>query len=324
MIRALPLLPLSLVALALCPFEELRFAPRQGATLRTTCEGEAHLELVSMEMTVDGAAHGGMPVPEVSLEWRSELVFLDRHEEVDEGRVTRLERTYEALAETTDRSISAHEGDEQETLEAESDLEGRTVLFTWDADDEEYATAFEGDEGDSDLLEGLAARIDLADFLPEDEVAEGDEWEVPVEAMRAVLEPGGDLQLVSEEEGEGGPDTDLGEELDGSVRATLRGSREEDGRTLAVIGLEVEVEGVEERPLADGTGEETSEQEFDLSGELTWDGEAGRLHALELTGELRLRVVTRRDVDMGDQSFEVVQASELAGECALRMRVEPQ
>ena len=123
-------------------------------------------------MTVDGGSHGEMPKPELSIELVESNTFLDRCAAVEDGRVTKLVRTFEKLSEERDERIVEGEASEEQTAEAHSELQGETVEFTWDADEGEYSAEFEGGEGDSKLLEGLVAELDLCAFLPQGAVEE--------------------------------------------------------------------------------------------------------------------------------------------------------
>jgi hypothetical protein len=90
-----------------------------------------------------------------------------------------------------------------------------------------------------------------------------------------------------------------------------------------VIALEVELTAASEKELEDGSGEERQESQYELTGELLWLSGAGRLHALELTGEQVVRVVARREVEMSGQDFETVRTLELQGPLSLRLLAEP-
>lgn len=314
--------PLCLSAALLAPQEELRFAPVAGQTVAITYEREGNLELTDMAFSIDGAEHGGMPQPELSLEIRERSVFLDRYEAVADGRVTRLVRGYEELSARRVESITADDGSESNESEAESELEGRSVVFRWDEDEQAYAPAFEDGEGDADLLEGLRARLDLHELLPDEPVEEGDAWAVPAGALGLVLAPGGDLKLMVEGRSISEGDDQLARSLEGDVRAVFRGAREEDGVEVLVIELEVEVEASLERELEDEGGEERQENEYELAGELLWQSAAGRFRSLELTGRVTSRIVTERLVEMGEREFQTQRTLELAGDVAYRLRAE--
>jgi hypothetical protein len=59
--------------------------------------------------------------------------------------------------------------------------------------------AFDGDaKGKAELLTDLEEDLDLRGFLPTAEVKEGDSWKIPVEAVKALLRPGGDVKLRPE------------------------------------------------------------------------------------------------------------------------------
>ena len=68
---------------------------------------------------------------------------------------------------------------------ASSALEGETVMFEWDEDEEAYEVTSDADDG---LLADLRMDIDFAGFLPDGAVDEGDEWELQPDAYRKVID----------------------------------------------------------------------------------------------------------------------------------------
>jgi hypothetical protein len=309
-----------LLALALplfAPQDALRCAPEKGLALRKVFECKGELELVAQEMTVDGASHGDMPKPELSIELNEELAFLDRCAQVEGGRATEIVRTYEKLSETGTQRTASSEGSDEQTVNAESELEGETVVFTWDADAKEWDAAFEGGEGDSKLLEGLQAELDLCAFLPPGPVAEGESWDVPATAFAALICPGGDLKLRTEEGEERNTEVQLARNLQGKIRATL-GATGEDG--LARIDLELELSARAERELEDGSGNQNQTNEYELSGALEWRRAAGHFEGIELAGKVHSTILSARDAEMGGNKFHVERTLEFAGDVSYRLR----
>jgi hypothetical protein len=310
---------LALLLPAIAPEDPLRCAPQEGLVLRKVFEREARLELTALEMTVDGGSHGEMPKPELSIELAESNTFLDRCAAVEDGRVTKLVRTFEKLSEERDERIVEGEASEQQTASAHSDLQGETVEFTWDSGEGEYSAEFEGGEGDSKLLEGLVAELDLCAFLPQGEVEEGASWDVPASAFGSLLCPGGDLKLVAEGQLEHGAELELARSLQGTIRATLRAA---DEQGLARIDLELELSARAERELEDDSGSERQSNAYQLSGELAWNSADGHFQSIELTGTVRSSIVTAREVEMGGRDFTTERSLEFAGDVTYRLRAE--
>lgn len=306
----------------------LSFHAEEGTRVVRTLDFELEMEMESMSMTV-----GGNEVPsdhtdgaEMTMRESTHLVVIDEYGPLEEGRPATLRRTYEELGGETGSTSSGPGGDAESSSDKSSDLEGATVLFTWDADEEEYSAEFE-EGGDADLLDGLEEDLDLRGFLPAGEVAEGDTWQTDLEPFRRVFEPGGDLSLVSEDAARAEVDALLTENLEGEVRITYIGTRDEDGVEVAVLQLEIEAE-TEAQTSAAGPGDGEIEQlvtmEFELEGELTWALEAGHLHAFEVAGDLTAEMTNTSDFNSGDQVLEFVQTMSFEGEVsyALSVRAE--
>jgi hypothetical protein len=255
---------------------------------------------------------------------------------VDSKR-TVFDREYEELGLNWSIEITPPfgEGTNEETS-GESELEGATVRFTWDADDEEFTSAFpEGEDGDEDLLEGLTAEFPWASYLPEEGVEADDEWNIAPEALIQTIELGGDMSLTDDQEGmpsamgqiRGGMD----EDWDGEMTATLVGVTEVDGRAQAAISIEVDV-SIER----DNTEEARAEMEqpddlpegavipdlesmeiettFEGEGTLVWDVDGGYLVSLELELEIESIQTVQLVVEFGGQSMDIEQVMVFEGE----------
>ena len=191
------------------------------------------------------------------------------------------------------------------------------MLFTWDADARDWGAAFEGGDGDSKLLEGLQAEFDLCAFLPPGPVAEGESWEVPAAAFAALICPGGDLKLRTEQGEDRNTEVQLARTLQGKIHATL-GSAGEDG--LARIDLELELSARAERESEDGAGSEHQTNEYELSGALEWRRAAGHFEGIELAGKVRSTIVKAHDSEMGGRQFHVESTLQFAGDVTYQLR----
>lgn len=313
--------------------DELAFGVAPQTTLVRTLASTLSIELTSMALTLDGEELPAEALGEFDMrvERKEEYVVTDVFETVGGGRPLRWLRTFDQLGGNEHTRFSSEEGEDQNEREFESALEGQRVLFTWDEDSADFEAAFPaGTEGDTELLAGLDADMDLLRFLPQGAVDEGDSWQVEPAAFACILDPGGDLALESEtDEAQDSADQDeqLRANLGGTIAATYRGTREQDGRRLAVIELvaDTNTHAEDSGPMEDDPESHATnrvEAEFRLRGELLWDLENGHAFALELSGENEFRMVQTLDGQLEGESYEQVQTMVFAGNSDYSMRFE--
>jgi len=308
----------ALFVLVLAPRQELVFAPVAGATLETTFERSGELEIDSFTMLIDGeemAGHG--EAPELQQSMRDRRVFVDHYAEVADGRVTRFTRSFEEIESEREERVGTPDGLQESDSAGESELEGASVEFTWDED--EYAAAFAEDGGDEALLENLWAECDFRAFLPDGDVDEDDTWEVPAAAFALLVAPGGDLKIEGQDRNWSKPVVEASETLEGDIRCSLGGSRDEDGSEVWVVNVEAELASSADNEVEGG--EEQQEIRYELEGELLWDAEAGRLFSLELSGDVTAVSVASREVEMGDRNFDTERTITMVGQVSYAVRV---
>jgi hypothetical protein len=330
--------PVVLVPLALAAdwaADRPSYQPKAGTTLSKHIVVESELELDDMTMEMNGqdmSERAGQV--EVSLKGTMELSVTDHYETLGDGRPTKLKRSFDEISSVTHRSSSnPMAGSEEKDIPLKSELEGSTVVFSWDEDESSYQVTFDGEEGDEELLEDLEENLDLRGFLPGAEVSEGDSWAIPAEEVKSALAPGGDVKLRPEGDADpmGGMNqfsqNDMIGELDGKFTATYAGTREEeDGARVAVIKLEIEASSAQDMTerldeikeqmkgnLPPGLEVDISafdaEYELEAEGELLWHLETGLVHGLHLSGEVRMIVDISMSMKMGEneQAMEVSQ-----------------
>ena len=86
---------------------------------------------------------------------------------------------------------------------------------------------------------------------------------------------------------------DLVQNLGGEVTATFEGLTEDDGRPIALISIEADLETEGEGEVENEAGEmETHNVEFamELEGELRWDLEAGHAAGFEVSGDVEVEM----------------------------------
>ena len=336
----MPLPRLALASLALLSLgssfarEEIAFRVRADTTLERSLKNHYSMQLESMAFTMNGEEVPADAFGEVDIqiEHSEDYVVTDAFEAVADGRPQRLRRTFDELAGKESSSFSSDGEGGSDDSGYESALEGKTVVFTWNDEAERFDASFaDGTDGDEALLAELDEDMDLRRLLPTGPVSEGDSWSVEPGAFACILDPGGDLGL-EETEGEkqdtSVQDAALRANLAGTITATYKGQREEDGVKQAVIALEVDTNTHAEQNLgpqevpegANGTGR--VEVRFLLEGELCWDLEHGHALSFELSGENGLTTIQTITGDFDGESLEHVQTMVFVGETSFSMRVE--
>ena len=315
---------LALVGLAAPPIlSEWTFAPEEGTELSARYDQGWVLELEEQAMTVviDGEeTEQESPDVEITIETHDDYTFELEILEVEDGRVTRFQRTLDEVTAISKESAEAGGGESfGETREGETELEGVPVVFVWDEDGGEYSAELgeDAEDVDEELLEGVVGDDVLASFLPGggdgEEAEEGDSWDVDLAAFRYLSNPGGDLKIVKEGDAD---DQDEFEEafyenLDGEITAEHLGVRDVDGRELVVIGIAIEVATEVDRSQdvdnenVEGTIEESFAFEFDVEGELLWDPEAGHGRSLELEGSIGLDLAREQEIQGGGADLQI-------------------
>ena len=337
MLRLLPAAGLMVLVAHAPEVTELAFRPAAGMQLSLDFDRVLRFELESSEMTTtyDGEVQEGEEAPGIELVMveRETLAFRDRFE-VRGGEVLGVERRFETIGndyrqEMTDPAGESFEHESQ----GESDLEGESVRFERQGVDEEFGVRFAEEESELDerLLEGLVASAWLAEFLPEEEVEPDDEWEVDAAAFISMTNLSGDLHVVQEgedpeESGDYGDQFD--ENIGGEITATFMAWRETEGRRLAVLSLEMELETrIEKSSEVDeeevkGTEEEQHSIAMDLEGELLWDAEQHLPASLSLAGDLTLEVEVERSYTFGEHEIVIAGSQEFLGSIEFEVSYE--
>jgi len=198
-----------------------------------------------------------MPDIEMSMEMVATTTVTDEYIALAAGQPKKLSRSYDAVGSELEMDVVINMMGEEESQSPNgsgtSELEGSTVIFTWNDEDGEYELSFpEGEEGDADLLEDLSEDMDYRALLPDGELAEGESYEIDLMGLVNVMAPGGDLKIDLEVDGAQagmGPDpammSDFRQFFDDAVEGSATGKfvemRDVDGTSVAVIELEMEI-----------------------------------------------------------------------------------
>ncbi len=306
------------------------YGPEEGLALTRRFESTSNYEMVDLSLEVDGSPHEGGPEPDMTIEDTEVIVVSDVIEGTEDGRPTKLTRTFDELTNT--QIMSAEAMDEDQEMNESSDLQGATVIFTWDADEGEYTIeAGEDDAIDDDLLAGLEEDMDLRAFLPDDEVEEGDSWEIEAETFLTFMWPGGSLQFYNSEFEEGPSENTermneaVVDALTGDGEVTFEGTREEDGVRVAVLALTLEMssEGTIEVEGPDGnTADNSVTMEREIEGEILWNLDAGLLHSASLSADATLSFGSAYVFDGPQGSMDVEQTQTFEGTVVYAVTIE--
>ncbi|MCZ6598929.1 MAG: hypothetical protein O7B99_14930 [Planctomycetota bacterium] len=259
----------------------LEFAPTEGEVLTKTFESKFEGKLESVTFPNDE----NVSVGDVDVAFLQRLRVTDRYVAMGSGRPDELQRAYDEIRRTAAFQGQFMGGDQEAETEGRSELEGKTVLFTWDEKRRRYHTEFEESGPHLDLLRDLVEDTDLRRFLPPDEVEEDETWKLEAGVLRDLFFAGGDLKI----ETKGGPGELLeraAEDLEGEIVCSFWGT--EGAGTLAIIEMQgdVSAEAEEERQTEFGPSWRRIQFGWRFKGELVWDLERGHFRSLELEGDL--------------------------------------
>ena len=326
--------------------DQIAFRPQAGATLTKSIVTTSDLELDDLSLLVSGQDVGEM-IGEISfsLEQESKIEVTDTYKACADGRPTELLRAFDALSGDMHMEFSPVPGMDMPDVSSSSELEGKTVLFRWNEEEEEYDVSFpeEGD-GDQDLLEGLEEDMDLRVFLPSAEVPEDGSWTVELAGLETVLAPGGNLRMMPEDmemdreaierfakifEGFAEQYSDL---LEGECTCTYKGMREEGEEKLAEIAIELEVavtldltealsQVIQASLEESGAGGEVQfsfdsadlNVDFEGSGTLLWSPSAGLVHSFQISGDVTFGLDLAVSIEAMGEKQDVDASLEMSG-----------
>ncbi|MBK7643079.1 MAG: hypothetical protein IPJ19_08510 [Planctomycetes bacterium] len=335
------------------PVAKVHFAPAEGTKLTRTLSNKSEFSLDDLTLKMNGQESPMKPEVEMTMTQSQKIVVQDEYVKMRDGAPKVLRRKYDELG--SDMAVNAkiemagQSQDQNKSGKGKSELEGKTVVYTWDEDSKAYKTAFDPAEERSELLKGLQEDMDLRVLLPKEEVKEGDEWEIDVAKLASVIAPGGELKLKPEDSADaespmGMGDMSgmsslsdwLGDSLNGTAKGTFKGMREVGGHNYGVIAVELQLKGAKdltdtvkgamEKAAQEGMTMETKsvDVEFEISGqgELLWDLEAGHAHSFEFSGPSGARLDIQMGLEVQGRSMDIEQGLELSGTITLKYTIE--
>jgi len=328
---AVPTLAASALALLAfdAPADRITFHPEEGLALTKTFTTEAEFALEDLVIMMNGeevdpAMMGAdFDLSEAQGTAEIEIVVTDEYVSMGDGRPNVLLRSYDVM----NASFEDGTGDSDE--DSMEEVEGKSVRFTWDEDEQAYARAVEGDdEMDEDNLSGLAEDMDMRVLLPDGAVEAGDSWTIGSTEAATLLMPGMDIAGALDASDEfmdeapaGFMDSieDMLDEEMGQITCTYEGIRELEGVEVGVISLAAEIDEsfdlsdliaeIAESEGADMGVEMTIEigMAVELEGELLWDMAAGHARSMSFETEATLEffgemIIEDFGMDMGAEA----------------------
>ena len=331
---------------------KIAFTVAPGTTLTKTYEMKEELTLDAFDMTVNGQAPPMVPEMDMSITGTTTMEIEDTYSKVADGRPTMLTRSFETLGGEAEVAMEVqamgNTQNEDTAMEMSSVLEGESVEFVWSDEEEAYETVLpEGSALDEEDVEGLIEDMDFRSLLPDEEVDEGDEWEVDLTTLLGVFSPGGDLKLEPDEAtkpamGGGGdmgtPGDYFNEDLEGEFIAVFDGVRKVEDVEVAVIKFTFELsnavditdksrDALDDAELPEGVGEieiESVDIEMAYEGEgtLLWNLAAGHFQSFEATGDFEVLLDQAMLIEAMGQEMSMEQTLEFSGSLTFEVSAE--
>ena len=334
------------------PGEKVRFAPAEGTSATKNFENKMELTLDHMAITMNGQEMPGMPEMDMTITHTQKVGVTDEFVAMGDGQPKKLKRHFDALSSESSMSMKmemmGQSNDQDHSSEAESELDGKTVVFTWDGEAKEFKKAFDPAEDKADLLKGLMEDMDLRALLPENEVKVGDEWTIDVKSLVDVLAPGGDLSFKPKEKEGGGMGMGMGmgqgmdsmhdylsDLLEGEAKAKLGDVREEDGAKLAVIKVTIKIasqkdmsdlvkDAMKDQEMPQGMEIEFDHMDVDFKmegeGELVWNMKTNQIASFELSGPVHMNMDMAMKISGQGQNMNMEQSLEMSGTNTLTVK----
>ena len=342
----LPLIAAASLCALRAPGDKLSFHPGSGTSLTRTYESRQEISLDEVEMTMNGQPFPTGTNEEMTMVQMQSLEIGDELAKVEDGTTQQLKRSFTKIHSSGEFTMNnpMMGGEQNHSVAAKSELEGKTVVFDWSAAKEGYKKSFSPEGPDVKLLEGLVEDVDFKAFLPaKAEVAEDESWSVDVASMKTVLLPGGNLALKPETEAEdssqmnmfGDNPADAFGELEGEVKATYKGTRDVGGVACGVIALQFKVKSAQDMSdkvaaameKQSQAGVEISVDHMDVvlslegEGELLWDLRAGHASSFSMSAKVKNQIDMGMQIGMGEKNMAMERKMDMSGSYELKVGV---
>ena len=331
-------------ALALFAADGLTTNYSAERTLRISSETKAAVETTDFSFIRDGEPQdfGGRGGGAGGSELSREIVQLDTVMAHADGAPTKVKRSFDTVESTSSRA--GRDGEMQE-VDADSPMDGETLILSLDDDGDVVAALESGDDPDEgSMLIGHSLTLALDALLPGEDVDSGESWELDKDALLRALSMDVESAIFPRRAPEGGGEgrgergggrggfgggrgggspVAFFKDADWEGKASYSGSTEEvEGLECAVIELEFEAEGdLPERQFGRDRREFSfgpeslasvleSTYEVKLEGKLYFSLEEQRPVKLELEGEFTLETNREFDRQGSSMSMETTQEGE--------------
>ena len=328
--------------------DNLSFHVKSGTSLARGFESRQEISQDEAEILMNGQPFpsgngGGMTAIQSQV-----LDINDEFVAVEGAAPQKLRRTFSKIESSGEQTTKdpMDSGEKTDTRRGKSELEGKTVVFDWDASKAEFLKSFDPEGPEAALLAGLTEDLDFRAFLPAKGLAsEDDSWGVELAAIKSVFMPGGNLSLkpVDPPQGEDEDSPGMGmlnedpalafNGLSGGARATYKGSREIDGVSCGVIALEFKVSTTKD--LSDklpkpgngpGGGEihiEHVNAFLSLEGEaeLIWDLSGGFARSFNMSAKIKNQMEIAMKLAQGGKTMDITRKMQMSGSYALKVAV---
>lgn len=310
--------------------DELEFHPKAGAELKKSLKVKADLKPEKLDFTVNGES---MP-PEnllgsgdTAMQLKLAVDVTDKYVQSKDGRPTDLLRTFDSLA------LSYEAGEEKGDAPKFDQLEGKTVRFKWNADNETYEKTFHESKGDDSLLEKLSEDMDVRTLLPAKKVSEGDTWELAGDKVLPLFLPGGLPGEIASDSDKEEAKTAF-EEVHNALakfqdelkfQCKYKGSHEDDGAKVGQIEFTfsgkgkadlshlIETLGAMEESDVHPDVDAGSDLDLQGSGTLLWDLADGRIHSFNMHADASLDLDVKSSFDVDGESYQMVVKARFTG-----------
>lgn len=332
-------LALALPLLAFQPAPEgLTFGPEKDTSVSKSFSMKADFTVEDLYVSFGGQEMPpeamGMEEEQMNAAADMQVSVTEKYVKSADGKPVQLLRTFDELF------LELSGGGETEEVDEFAELEGETVEFSWNEEDEEFAVAFHESEGDEELLAPLNNDMDLRVLLPDGSVDTGDTWQISSKELYPFFFPGGLARIPS---GDDGLPADIEEALWGQleslaesfkVRCTYKGSRDAGGTEVGEIFVEMSgtasvdmgdlITTIAEQSGEMPEGEIAADMEIELKGEATllWNLAGGHVHSFEMNAETNIAVDVEVSMDVEGQQFEIAVQAELAGNAEWELTTE--
>jgi len=310
----------------------ISFAPQEGLSLTKTFSQVLTAEIADLTVSMNDEEMELEGRPEMSIQSTEMIAITDTYTAVEGGRPTKLTRFFDELARSRSQEFDGESIESEET----SELEGKSVLFEWDGDEESYEVRFSEDDedADEDLLADLFGDADLLGFMPKEEVEEGDTWSVELIDYRRLFSASGDLVFL-DEEGESSKDEIdelLDDNLEGEIECTFGGVEDVDDVLMALIEFTVEIEsdaetsgdlGIDDPEVSSGVEVSEISTSSEFEGTIYFNLRAGHIASVEIVGETEFNISEGVEIELhSGETFNQMQTMVFEGELEVEITFE--